>query len=87
MDVSNEDKRDVENLTAREQCIREIRILNRVAGHKYIIELHQVFENNKNMFFVFELCHNGELYTHIYQTNPITEREALRVMRTNSTCR
>lgn len=39
----------------RSECMREVTILRRVAGHPNIIELHDVFEGDAYIFLVFEV--------------------------------
>lgn len=54
IDVSA-DLEDSQGLTIRQATLREISILRLVAGHPYIIELHDVFESSTYIFLVFEL--------------------------------
>lgn len=43
---------------------REIEIMQQVA-HPHIIRLYDVYENDKNIFLVTELCTGGELYDRV----------------------
>mmetsp|Transcript_26456 Transcript_26456/g.54144 ORF Transcript_26456/g.54144 Transcript_26456/m.54144 type:complete len:338 (+) Transcript_26456:73-1086(+) len=47
------------------ECRREVQILNRLQGAKYIIQLKEVYEDHRNLFLVTELCSGGELYDQI----------------------
>ncbi|XP_022253487.1 phosphorylase b kinase gamma catalytic chain, skeletal muscle/heart isoform-like isoform X2 [Limulus polyphemus] len=54
IDISG-DIDDSQGLSLRETTLREIQILKLVAGHPYIIELHDVFDSTTFIFLVFEL--------------------------------
>ncbi|XP_014248098.1 phosphorylase b kinase gamma catalytic chain, skeletal muscle/heart isoform [Cimex lectularius] len=63
-------------------CTREeIRILRMVAGHRYIIKLHDVFESTTFIFLVFELCRNGELFDYLTDVVTISEKKTRCIMR------
>ena len=64
IDVSH-DAMDADGLDLREQTMREVNILRLVQGHKYIIDLVDVFESPTYIFLVFELCPNGELFDYL----------------------
>jgi len=64
---------DLNSNNIRESTLSEVNILRLVAGHPYIIELHDVFESSTFIFLVFELCRNGELFD--YLTNVVTLSE------------
>ncbi|CAL8107036.1 unnamed protein product [Calicophoron daubneyi] len=57
----------------RSECMREVSILRRVAGHPNIIELHDVFEGDAYIFLVFEVCRGGELFD--FLTHKVTASE------------
>ncbi|KAK4304068.1 hypothetical protein Pmani_023966 [Petrolisthes manimaculis] len=60
---------------------REIEVLRMVAGHSYIIELHDVFESSTFMFLVFELCMHGELFDHLTTVVTLSEKKTKLIMR------
>ena len=64
IDVSH-DIVDEDGLNLRDQTLREVHILRLVQGHKYIINLVDVFESATYIFLVFELCPNGELFDYL----------------------
>ncbi|CAB3364419.1 Hypothetical predicted protein [Cloeon dipterum] len=72
---------DAENVSMQESTIQEIRILRIVAGHPYIIELHDVFESNTFIFLVFELCKNGELFDHLTTVVTLSEKKTRYIMK------
>lgn len=59
----------------------EVRILRTVAGHPYIIHLHDVFESNTFIFLVFELCSNGELFDYLTSVVTLSEKKTRTIMR------
>lgn len=65
----------------REATIREIATLKLVAGHSYIIELHDVFESSTFIFLVFELCKNGELFDYLTNVVALSEKKTKTVMK------
>ena len=70
------------NQALRERTMKEINILRRVAGHKNIIELLDVYETPRKMFLVFELAEGGELFDYMVNTTlPFSEEEARRLMK------
>ncbi|XP_071547467.1 phosphorylase b kinase gamma catalytic chain, skeletal muscle/heart isoform isoform X3 [Panulirus ornatus] len=64
-----------------EATIREIEVLRTVAGHPYIIELHDVFESSTFIFLVFELCEHGELFDHLTTVVTLSEKKTKLIMR------
>ncbi|XP_008487758.1 phosphorylase b kinase gamma catalytic chain, skeletal muscle/heart isoform isoform X2 [Diaphorina citri] len=61
--------------------LEEVRILRLVAGHPFIIQLHDVFESETFIFLVFELCKNGELFDHLTSVVALTEKKTRYIMR------
>jgi len=74
------DLSDSSDATVLESTRREIEILRRVAGHPYIIELHDVFESSTFMFLVFELCKNGELFDYLTSVVTLSEKRTKIIM-------
>ncbi|EFX65772.1 phosphorylase b kinase gamma catalytic chain, skeletal muscle/heart isoform-like isoform X2 [Daphnia pulex] len=80
MDI-NGDPSEIEGPAMREATLREIAILRRVAGHPYIIELHDVFESETFIFLVFELCRNGELFDYLTSVVTLSEKKTKYIMK------
>lgn len=80
MDI-NGDPSETEGPAMRESTLREIAILRRVAGHPYIIELHDVFESETFIFLVFELCRNGELFDYLTSVVTLSEKKTKYIMK------
>ncbi|PNF28953.1 Phosphorylase b kinase gamma catalytic chain, skeletal muscle/heart isoform [Cryptotermes secundus] len=82
IDLSN-DSNDagVGGKTMLEATIEEVHILRMVAGHPYIIELHDVFESSTFIFLVFELCKNGELFDYLTSVVALSEKKTRYIMR------
>lgn len=70
-----------EGKTMLEATIQEIHILRMVAGHPYIVELHDVFESTTFIFLVFELCRNGELFDYLTSVVALSEKKTRYIMR------
>ncbi|KAK7020758.1 Phosphorylase b kinase gamma catalytic chain, skeletal muscle/heart isoform, partial [Halocaridina rubra] len=64
-----------------EATLREIEVLRLVAGHPYIIELHDVFQSSTFIFLVFELCEHGELFDHLTTVVTLSEKKTKVIMR------
>ncbi|XP_022186360.1 phosphorylase b kinase gamma catalytic chain, skeletal muscle/heart isoform isoform X2 [Nilaparvata lugens] len=61
--------------------MEEVRILRIVAGHSYIIQLHDVFESSTFIFLVFEICKNGELFDYLTSVVALSEKKTRYIMR------
>lgn len=60
---------------------REIDVLRKVAGHPYIIELHDVFESTTFIFLVLELCRHGELFDYLTSVVALSEKKTKSIMK------
>ncbi|XP_077533983.1 phosphorylase kinase gamma isoform X2 [Haemaphysalis longicornis] len=60
---------------------REIEVLKKVAGHPYIIELHDVFESTTFIFLVLELCRHGELFDYLTSVVALSEKKTKSIMK------
>ncbi|XP_046385032.1 phosphorylase b kinase gamma catalytic chain, skeletal muscle/heart isoform isoform X1 [Ischnura elegans] len=80
IDLSN-DPNDAEGKSMLAATLEEINILRMVAGHPYIIELHDVFESSTFIFLVFELCKNGELFDYLTTVVTLSEKKTRYIMR------
>ncbi|XP_043485649.1 phosphorylase b kinase gamma catalytic chain, skeletal muscle/heart isoform isoform X3 [Polistes fuscatus] len=78
IDISNESP---EGHTMKDATLQEVQILRRVAGHSYIIELHDVFESSTFIFLIFELCKNGELFDYLTSVVTLSEKKTRYIMR------
>ncbi|XP_058799416.1 phosphorylase b kinase gamma catalytic chain, skeletal muscle/heart isoform-like isoform X3 [Phymastichus coffea] len=65
----------------KDATMQEVQILRRVAGHPYIIELHDVFESSTFIFLIFELCKNGELFDYLTSVVTLSEKKTRYIMR------
>jgi len=74
------DLSDEKDSTVLEATKREIEILRAVAGHPYIIELHDVFESSTFFFLVFEICKNGELFDYLTSVVTLSEKRTKIIM-------
>ncbi|XP_043270270.1 phosphorylase b kinase gamma catalytic chain, skeletal muscle/heart isoform isoform X2 [Venturia canescens] len=81
IDISNEPHNGTDNHTMQDATMQEVHILRRVAGHRYIIELHDVFESNTFIFLIFELCKNGELFDYLTSVVTLSEKKTRYIMR------
>jgi len=80
MDISG-DPSENDGPQLKESTLREISILRRVAGHPYIIELHDVLESETFIFLVFELCRNGELFDYLTSVVTLSEKKTKYIMK------
>ncbi|XP_011339425.1 phosphorylase b kinase gamma catalytic chain, skeletal muscle/heart isoform isoform X2 [Ooceraea biroi] len=79
IDISSETNED--GHTMKDATLQEVQILRRVAGHPYIIELHDVFESSTFIFLIFELCKNGELFDYLTSVVTLSEKKTRYIMR------
>ena len=54
---------------------KEIKILKKLR-HKNIIQLYDIMESKRNLYFVMEYCKNGELFDYIVKQKKLKEPEA-----------
>ncbi|KAK0165355.1 hypothetical protein PV328_003874 [Microctonus aethiopoides] len=81
IDISNEPHDGAEGHTMKDATMQEVYILRKVAGHPYIIELHDVFESSTFIFLIFELCKNGELFDYLTSVVTLSEKKTRYIMR------
>ncbi|PAA69054.1 hypothetical protein BOX15_Mlig023618g1, partial [Macrostomum lignano] len=72
---------DTNSEDARQDALKELRILRLVQGHPNIILLHDHFETEAYIFFVFEICPHGELFEHLNKVVRMSEKRTRGVMR------
>jgi calcium-dependent protein kinase len=74
-------KKSLKSLDAIEDTKREVSILKRLAGHENIVKLHGVYEDDKDIHMVMELCEGGELFDKIIAKGHYAERDAADLVR------
>lgn len=79
IDLSSDSEGEAQAM--QEATIQEVNILRMVAGHPYIIDLHDVFESSTFIFLVFELCRNGELFDHLTNVVTLSEKKTRYIMK------
>lgn len=60
----------------RQDIQREVDVLNLVGQHPNVAELLDVFEDNKHVHLVLELCKGGELFDRVVTKGTFTEKMA-----------
>jgi len=74
-------KRVSKTLTRAETLKIEVEALRTVAGHANIVQLYDVYLDDKYMYLVLEYLGGGELFTRIVNSGAYSERDACRHMR------
>jgi len=59
-----------------ERVLAERRILNKVKGHPFIVELFWAFQSVSQLFLVLEFCPGGELFFHLQRNGKFNEAAA-----------
>jgi calcium-dependent protein kinase len=67
---------------SEKELLREIQIMQHVAGHPNVVQLRSVHEDVQAVYLVMELCKGGELSDRIVQQKRFTESDAATIMRT-----
>lgn len=80
MDIS-QDHINADGLDIVQQIHEEIRLLRLVEGHRYIIELIDVFESSTFIFLVFELCQNNDLFEYLSANVSLSEKRCRAIMK------
>lgn len=57
----------------REALLNEIEILRKLAGHKNLLSLNEVYESKNSIYFVMDLLEGGELLSDLTAQNPYKE--------------
>eukprot|EP00915_Cephaloidophora_sp_WS-2016_P010811 GHVH01015911.1.p1 GENE.GHVH01015911.1~~GHVH01015911.1.p1 ORF type:complete len:659 (+),score=82.83 GHVH01015911.1:3061-5037(+) len=70
-------KSKIENIT---RLKREILIMKRL-DHPGIIRLHEVFEDDTNLYLVMEMCTGGELFDRVIKASRFSEQYASRLIK------
>lgn len=79
MDIS-QDHINADGLDIVQQIHEEIRLLKLVDGHKFIIQLVDVFESTTFIFLVFELCQN-DLFEYLSENVSLSEKRCRAIMK------
>ena len=69
------DKKFLHNTKDIDRIQKEIKILKKIR-HKNIIQLLDIMESKKNLYFVMEYCPGGELFDYLVQKKRLKEEEA-----------
>mmetsp|Transcript_5873 Transcript_5873/g.12356 ORF Transcript_5873/g.12356 Transcript_5873/m.12356 type:complete len:613 (+) Transcript_5873:155-1993(+) len=64
-----------------DDVVKEVDILRRLKGHQNIVELVEIYEDNKKVDLVMELCSGGELFDRIISKGNYSERSASDLIR------
>lgn len=71
-------KTKITDVSDVERINREIHIL-KLVRHSNIIQLYEIIETPKQLFFVMEYCENGELFNYIVKRRQLREQEACKL--------
>ncbi|GLJ24231.1 hypothetical protein SUGI_0462070 [Cryptomeria japonica] len=74
-------KADLRDSLDRECLNNEISILKYVCGHRGIVELRDVHENDECLWLLMELCAGGDLFDKIVEKKTFGEKEAAVLMK------
>jgi len=74
-------KKNLTSSDSIEDTKREVAILKRLAGHENIVRLHGVYEDDKHIHIVMELCSGGELFDKIIAKGHYAEKDAAELVR------
>ena len=69
------EKKLLENYRDIQRLKKEIKILKKLR-HKNIIQLYDIMESKRNLYFVMEYCKGGELFDYIVKKKRLKEQEA-----------
>lgn len=72
----------IQRKLARDQTLKtEVDALYKVSGHKNIVQMHDVFYDNKYVVVIMELLAGGELFERIVNSGAYSERDASKHIR------
>lgn len=77
-------KKTIENYNMKDQLKNEVNILSKLI-HPRIIQLHTMFEDYKNIYFVLELA-EGQLYTKLQKMQRFNEKIGAKVGSIDPVC-
>lgn len=61
--------------------INEIKVMRKIRGHPYIIQLYEVYETGSNVYLVMELLKGGNLQSKIQKKKKLSVDESLSIMK------
>ncbi|GJP48549.1 hypothetical protein CLOM_g7837 [Closterium sp. NIES-68] len=70
------DKNRLTTSAARDEVRREVAAMQSVAGHPGVVQLRAVFEDERQVHLVMDLCDGGELFDEIVRRQRLPERDA-----------
>ncbi|CAI5489510.1 unnamed protein product [Closterium sp. Naga37s-1] len=66
---------------ARDEVRREVAAMRSVAGHAGVVQLRAVFEDERHVHLVMDLCDGGELFDEVVRRGRLPERDAALIFR------
>ncbi|CAI5940592.1 unnamed protein product [Closterium sp. NIES-65] len=66
---------------ARDEVRREVAAMRSVSGHPGVVQLRGVFEDERQVHLVMDLCDGGELFDEVVRRGRLPEREAALIFR------
>lgn len=72
-------KINIKNKDSRKKIEKEVEILKRINNNSHIIKLFEVFEDNNNVYLVFEYLENGDLVKY-FKANPLFDEPEQKVL-------
>ncbi|CAI7895959.1 unnamed protein product [Closterium sp. NIES-53] len=66
---------------ARDEVRREVVAMRSVAGHAGVVQLRAVFEDERQVHLVMDLCDGGELFDEVVRRGRLPERDAALIFR------
>lgn len=73
-------KKKIENYQMKDQLKNEVNIMSKLF-HPNIIQLHTIFEDKKNIYFVIELADEKHMYARLQEVGRFEEKVAVKVDR------
>ena len=77
------EKKFLESSQDIQRLKKEIKILKKLR-HKNIIQLYDIMESKRNLYFVMEYCKGGELFDYIVRKKKIKRARSMQFFSTNN---
>ncbi|GMH35173.1 hypothetical protein BSKO_03041 [Bryopsis sp. KO-2023] len=74
-------KQGLKSKKDEEDVKREIQVMRHLAGNEHIVQLHGVYEDQKSIHLVLDLCQGGELFDSIVAAGNYSEKDAADTIR------
>ena len=71
-------KESVKTKESRKKILKEITILQKINQHKNIVQFMEAFEDEKNIYFVFEFIEKGDLVKY-FKVHPLFQEEKCKI--------